>query len=151
MDDIDKRIIAALQQDGRLSNVDLAARVGLSPSPCLRRVRLLEEAGIIAGYRAVVGHAAAGLGLTVFTELTVSRHSTANAETVHRALAAIPGVVSCHMVSGSADFLAQIVVRDLAAYERLLTDHILSLDMIETVRSNFALRTVCDGQPVHLP
>ncbi|MWB79417.1 winged helix-turn-helix transcriptional regulator [Pseudooceanicola sp. 216_PA32_1] len=151
MDDIDKRIIAELQRDGRLSNVELAERVGLSPSPCLRRVRLLEDSGVIAGYRAVVGHKAAGLNLTVFVELTVARHSAENAAAVHRALAAIPGVVACHMVSGNADFLAQIVVPDLAAYERVLTDHILSLDMIETVRSNFALRMVCEGQPVHLP
>lgn len=151
MDDIDRRILRELQKDGRLSNVELAERVGLSPSPCLRRVKRLEDDGIIRGYRAVLDRAAVGLMLTIFAEISVARHSRDNAARVQQALADLPEVVACHMISGNSDFLAEIVVPDLAAYERLLTDHILTLDMVDDVRSNFSLRTVCQNKPVILP
>ncbi len=141
-DRIDQRILATLQADGRLSNVDLAERVGLSPSPCLRRVKQLEDAGMIDGYRAVLNRKAVGLGLTVFVELKVGKHSRDNAAMLQDALMAIPEVVSCHMVSGVSDFLAEVVVPDLEAYERLMTDKILTLETIEDVRSNFAIRTI---------
>lgn len=151
MDEIDRKILRELQKDGRLSNVELAERVGLSPSPCLRRVKQLEDSGIIRGYQALLDRNAVGLNLTIFAEISVARHSRENAALVQAALAALPEVVSCHMVSGRADFLAEIVVPDLAAYERLLTDHILTLDMVDDVRSNFSLRTVCQNKPTVLP
>lgn len=151
LDAIDRRIIAALQRDGRLSNVDLAEAVGLSPSPCLRRVRALEEAGVIRGYRAVLDRAAVGLGLTVFVEITVAQHSRDHARDLQETLAALPDVVACHMVSGAADFLAEIVVPDLAAYERLLTERLLVLPMIQAVRSNVALRRIKSDAPLALP
>ena len=149
-DRIDQRILATLQADGRLSNVDLAERVGLSPSPCLRRVKQLEDAGMIDGYRAILNRKAVGLGLTVFVELKVGKHSRDNAAMLQEALAAIPEVVSCHMVSGASDFLAEVVVPDLEAYERLMTDKILTLETIEDVRSNFAIRTIKSNGPLPL-
>jgi Lrp/AsnC family leucine-responsive transcriptional regulator len=150
LDPIDRRILATLQADGRLSNVDLADRVGLSPSPCLRRVKRLEDAGMIAGYRAVLDRKAVGLGLTVFVELKVGKHSRDNAAILQEALLAIPEVVSCHMVSGISDFLAEVVVPDLEAYEKLMTDAILTLPTIVDVRSNFAIRTIKSGAPLPL-
>jgi Lrp/AsnC family leucine-responsive transcriptional regulator len=114
-DRIDQRILATLQADGRLSNVDLAERVGLSPSPCLRRVKQLEDAGMIDGYRAILNRKAVGLSLTVFVEMKVGKHSRDNAAMLQEALKAIPEVVSCHMVSGASDFLAEVVVPDLEA------------------------------------
>jgi Transcriptional regulators len=151
MDAIDRRIVAALLKDGRLSNVDLAATVGLSPSPCLRRVRALEESGVISGYAATLGREAVGLTLTVFVEVTVARHSRGNADRVATALAAIPGAVACHMVSGDADFLLELAVADLPAYERLLTERLLPLEDIERLRSNFSLRRVLSQGPLALP
>lgn len=150
IDPIDRRILATLQADGRLANVDLADRVGLSPSPCLRRVKRLEDAGMIAGYRAVLDRKAVGLGLTVFVELKVGKHSRDNAAILQEALLAIPEVVSCHMVSGISDFLAEVVVPDLEAYEKLMTDKILTLPTIVDVRSNFAIRTIKSGSPLPL-
>ena len=150
IDRIDRRILDTLQADGRLSNVDLAERIGLSPSPCLRRVKHLEDAGMIVGYRAVLDRKAIGLGLTVFIELKVGKHSRDNAAMLQEALLAIPEVVSCHMVSGVSDFLAEVVVPDLDAYERLMTDKILTLPTIEDVRSNFAIRTVKSDAPLPL-
>ena len=150
LDGIDRRILAALQTDGRLTNVELADRIGLSPSPCLRRLKRLEQAGVIRGYRAVLDRRAVGLGLTVFVGIKVGKHSRDNAEMLNAALAA-PEVVACHMVSGEADFLAEVVVPDLDAYERLLTDRPLTLPMIEGIRSNFALRTIKTDGPLALP
>ena len=148
LDETDLRILACLQEDGRMSNVDLADRVALSPSPCLRRVKRLETEGVVLGYRAVLDRAAMGLGLTVFTAIKVDRHSREAASQLQEALAAIPNVVSCHMVSGEADFLAEIVVTDLAAYERVLTDRLLTLPMVADIRSNFSLRRVKSDAPL---
>jgi Lrp/AsnC family leucine-responsive transcriptional regulator len=150
LDRTDRRILESLQADGKLSNVDLAEKVALSPSPCLRRVKRLEDSGIIAGYRAVLDRKAVGLGLTVFVEIKVGRHSKENAEQLQEALRAIPEVVACHMVSGAADFLAEVVVPDLEAYERLMGDTLLSLPTIVDIRSNFSIRTVKSGAPLPL-
>lgn len=142
LDAIDLRILNALQADGRLSNQQLADQVGLSPSPCLRRVRRLERDGFIRTYRAVLDRESVGLGLTVFVDIKVEKHSRDNAQALQEALAALPEVVSCHMVSGTADFIVEIVVTNLKAYERLLTEKLLTLPMIGDIRSNFALTRV---------
>ena len=142
LDAIDLRILSALQADARLTNNDLADRVGLSPSPCLRRVRRLERDGFIRAYRAVLDRESVGLGLTVFVEIKVEKHSRDNAQALREALDALPEVVACHMVSGTADFIAEIVVANLKAYERLLTEKLLTLQMIGDIRSNFALTRV---------
>lgn len=151
LDSTDRRILAALQRDGRLTNVDLAQRVALSPSPCLRRVKRLEAAGVVQDYRAVLDREAVGLGLTVFVEIRVERHSRKNAQVLQDALAAMPEVVSCHMVSGTADFLAEVVVADLRAYEALLTERLLMLPMVADIRSNVSLRRVKSDAPLPLP
>jgi Lrp/AsnC family transcriptional regulator, leucine-responsive regulatory protein len=142
LDTIDLRILNALQADSRLTNQELADQVGLSPSPCLRRVRRLEREGFIRSYRAVLDREAVGLGLTVFVEIKVEKHSRDNAQALQEALLGLPEVVACHMVSGTADFIAEIVVSNLKAYERLLTDKLLTLPMIGDIRSNFALTRV---------
>jgi Lrp/AsnC family leucine-responsive transcriptional regulator len=150
LDGIDRKILNALQTDGRLSNVELADRVALSPSPCLRRVKRLEDQGVIAGYRAVLDRKALGLGLTVFVEIKVGKHSKENAALLHEALLTIPEVIACHMVSGVSDFLAEVVVADLDAYERLMTDTLLTLPTIVDIRSNFAIRTIKTEGPLPL-
>ncbi|HVJ32549.1 MAG TPA: Lrp/AsnC family transcriptional regulator [Terriglobia bacterium] len=151
IDQADLRILSELQQEARLTNVELAERIHLSPSPCLRRTKRLEEAGIIRGYRADLDRDKVGLGLTVFVEIKVDRHSRQNADELARALAAMPEVVSCCMVSGAADFLVELVVSDLAAYERLLSDRLLTLPMVADIRSNFALRMIKTAGPLALP
>src|SRR6185437_3091015 len=100
LDRVDRRLLEILQREGRLSNVALAERVHLSPSPCLRRVKALEHDGVIAGYRAVLDREAVGLGLTVFVEVKVEGHSDVLADAVQEAVRAMPEVVSCHIVSG---------------------------------------------------
>jgi Lrp/AsnC family leucine-responsive transcriptional regulator len=148
MDAIDRQMLAILQRDGRIANAALADQLHLSPSPCLRRLRALEREGVIAGYRAELDRVKLGLGLTVFVEVKVDRHSDRTAEAISKALRAAPEVVAAHIVSGSADFLLEVVVADLAAYERLLFDTLLQLPNVADVRSNFALRAVKARAPL---
>jgi Lrp/AsnC family transcriptional regulator, leucine-responsive regulatory protein len=149
-DRTDRAIVRHLQADGRISNVDLADAVSLSPSACLRRVKTLEGDGIIAGYRAEVDHVRAGLGLTAFIELTVEGHSRQTSARVEQALTAIPAVVACYVISGTADFLTEVAVPDLASYEQLLLDQILAIPSVVSARSTFAIRTVLSRGPLPL-
>jgi Lrp/AsnC family leucine-responsive transcriptional regulator len=142
LDALDSRILSALQEDGRLSNVELAERVGLSPSPCLRRVKRLEEEGYIAGYKAKVDRRRLGLGMTIFVGVKVDGHRDTNANAFQEVVRKLPEVVACHMVSGEADFLLEIVVADLMAYDAFLSRTLLAMPMVRDIRSNFAIRTV---------
>lgn len=150
LDAIDRRILAALQRDARLSNVLLAEEVNLSPSPCLRRVRQLEAAGLIRGYHAELDRSGVGLGLTVFVGIKVERHHEVQANAFREAVVALPEVVSAHLVSGESDFLLQVVVPDLAAYEHFLTGTLLRLPGVSDIRSNFAIQTVKEHGPLPL-
>jgi len=141
-DKTDRAILTILQREGRIPNVELAERVALSPSSCLRRTKALEAAGLIAGYRAELDRQRLGLGLTVFISLRVQQHSRATSRTIEDALTAIPAVVACYVVSGEADFLVEAVVPDLGAYESLLLDKVLAIDAVSDARSTFAIRTV---------
>ena len=116
-DKTDRAILTELQGHGRTANVDLAEKVRLSPSACLRRTKALEEAGLITGYRAELDRTGVGLGLTVFISLKVEQHSRATSRLIEDALTAIPAVVACYVVSGEADFLVEAVVPDLGTYE----------------------------------
>jgi Lrp/AsnC family leucine-responsive transcriptional regulator len=149
IDAIDLRILAALQDDGRLTNVELAERVGLSPSPCLRRVKALEGKGYIEGYRALLGRERVRLGVTVFLGIRIEGHANRRAEAFERAVRAMPEVVACHMVSGEADYLLEVVVPDLERYQRFLLDRLLELPMVREVRSNIAIRSL--KAPAGLP
>ena len=151
LDSVDRRMLDVLQREGRISNAALAERLHLSPSPCLRRMRALEHSGVVAGYRAILDREALGLGLTVFVELKVEGHSRHSADTIREAMMRTPEVVSAYVVSGSADILAEVVVTDLPAYERLLFDVLLELPQVTDVRSNFALRALKPAGPVPLP
>jgi len=125
-----------------MPNVELAERVALSPSSCLRRTKALEAAGLIAGYRAELDRQRLGLGLTVFISLRVQQHSRVTSRAIEDALTAIPAVVACYVVSGEADFLVEAVVPDLGAYELLLLDQVLAIEAVSDARSTFAIRTV---------
>ncbi|WP_394618535.1 Lrp/AsnC family transcriptional regulator [Lentzea sp. JNUCC 0626] len=147
-DVVDRAILRRLQIDGRVPNNELAEAVRLSPSACLRRVRALEAAGIIAGYRAELDREKAGLDLTVFLEIKVNNHSTETAREVEEGLLAIPAVVACHLVTGSADFFAEGVLPDLPSYERLLLTHVVAIPAVSDVRSSFAIRTMRSRGPL---
>ncbi|MBN2993017.1 Lrp/AsnC family transcriptional regulator [Pseudomonas cedrina subsp. fulgida] len=142
LDAFDRKILEALQRDGRLSNVQLADEIGLSASPCLRRVRLLEEAGVIRGYQATLDRDEVGLGMMVFVGVKVERHNDTEANAFREAVTALPEVISAFLVSGESDFLLQVVVPDLRGYERFVTGSLLKLPGVRDIRSNFAIQTV---------
>ena len=140
LDDLDRRILRELQADARLTNVELAGRVGLSPSPCLRRVRLLERRGYVEGYRAVLDRAKVGLGLTVFVGVRATRHTAAEAEAFVERVLAMPNVVGCHLLSGDTDFQIEIACSDVEQYERTVLRELLAMPEIRDIRSNFSMR-----------
>lgn len=120
LDQIDRDILAALQADGRITNVALAKQVGLSPTPCLERVKSLEAAGLILGYAAQLSPAALGLGLTVFVQIAIERTSQQVFDDFRQAVQAIPEIQECHMVAGGYDYLLKVRVPDMAAYRHFL-------------------------------
>lgn len=153
-DRYDRMILESLQKEGRQANIELAADIGLSPSPCSRRVKMLEESGVIAGYSAILDREKLGLGLTVFVDIKVERHREKEAEAFRNAVSVLPEVVMAHLVSGESDFLLQVVVPDLRAYETFLTGTLLKLPGVRDIRSNFAIQTVKPQSPLplnHLP
>lgn len=141
LDAIDLKILRELQADARLPNLVLAERVGLSPSPCSRRVRLLERAGVITAHRAVLDRRAVGLGLTVFAGVRVEKHTRDNADAFVAAVLAMPEVVACHLTSGDVDYLLEVVVPDMAAYEATVLGRLLELPAIRDIRTSFAMRS----------
>lgn len=150
LDAFDHRILAALQQDGRLSNVELAERIGLSPSPCLRRVKRLERDGLISAYRAVLQRKPIGLGFTAFVGVKIDGHADDRATAFEAAVVAMPEVVACHMVAGEADYLLEVVVPDLEQYQRFLVGKLLELALVREVRSNIAIQTLKASAPLPL-
>jgi Lrp/AsnC family leucine-responsive transcriptional regulator len=150
LDEIDRRIIATLQADARLSNVALAEQVGLSPSPCLRRVRRLERDGYIEAYRATLARGRVGLGLTVVVGVKLDGHANARAGSFEEAILAMPEIVACHMLSGDTDYLLEVVVPSLEAYRQFLLEKLLELAIVKDVRSNIAIRTLKAAAPLPL-
>lgn len=142
LDDIDKRILRELQRDGRLQNVELARRVGLSPSPCLRRVKLLEEAGVIARTVAVVDPAAVGLPMSLFARIWLTAQ---DAETIDRFIAAmrrLPEIVECYIMLGDSDALLRVVVADLDDYRRFQSVHLTRTNGIQNVKTDVPSQVV---------
>ena len=150
LDGADRRILAELQDDGRLSNVELAERVKLTPSPCLRRLRALEQSQMIEGYAAILNRPNVGLGLTVFVDIKVHPHTKETASHLQQSLREMPEVVSCYLISGEADYRLEVVVPDLKAYEKFNTDTLLTLCCLQEVRSSFVIRTIKDNSPLPL-
>jgi Lrp/AsnC family leucine-responsive transcriptional regulator len=150
LDAIDRRIVTELQSDGRLSNVELAEKIGLSPSPCLRRVKRLEQQGYIEGYRAALHRDRVGLGFSAFVGVKLDGHANERATAFERTVVEMPEVVSCHMVSGEADYFLEVVVPDLADYRRFLVEKLLEMPIVREVRSNIAIQTLKAGAPLPL-
>lgn len=150
LDVLDRRIIAELQADARLSNVELADRVGLSPSPCLRRVKRLEREGYIEAYRAALRRDRIGLGFSVFVGVKIDGHANERALRFEEAINTMPEVIACHLVSGEADYFLEVVVPDLEHYQRFLVGKLLSMPIVREVRSNIAIQTLKAGAPLPL-
>ncbi len=142
LDAIDRRILDRLQENGRISNVELANDVGISSSPCWRRVRELEKRGVISGYVALVDAAAVGLPVSVFVQVTLERQIETALETFEAAVKERPEVMECYLMTGDADYLLRVVVSDLPTYEAFLKDHLTRIPGIANIKSSFALNQV---------
>jgi Lrp/AsnC family leucine-responsive transcriptional regulator len=150
LDRIDCRILAELQADARLTNVELANRVGLSPSPCLRRVKRLEAGDAIKGYRAILRRDRIGLGFSVFLAVKIDGHANDKALNFEKEVVSMPEVIACHLVSGEADYFLEVVVPDLESYQSFLVGKLLALPIVRDVRSNIALQTLKDNSALPL-
>ena len=142
IDATDRRILNALQREGRLTNADLADRINLSASACHRRVKRLEDAGVIRDYAARLDPRAVGRGATVFVEVTLTSQSEEILDGFERAIAKVPDVLECHLMAGTADYLVKVAARDSDDYARIHRQHLTRLPGVAQMHSSFALRTV---------
>ncbi|MFA7554359.1 MAG: Lrp/AsnC family transcriptional regulator [Spongiibacteraceae bacterium] len=143
LDRIDKHILTLMQRNGRISNLELAEQVGLSPTPCSRRVKRLEESGIIDRHVTLLNAEALGLNLTAFVSIAMDRHTPERFTKFEQAIAAFPEVLECSVVTGqSADFLLKVVVKDMRHYEQFLLGQLTGVEGVSGVHSSFMLRKV---------
>ena len=142
LDTLDKAILAALVEDGRRSQVQLSERVPLSPTAIARRIRALEDAGVIEGYQARVSRRALGLDMMIIVNISLKSQSQELLDAFEKAVAAAPSVVSCHLMSGEDDYLLTILARDLSDYERIHKEEFSSFPGVVRLRSSFALREI---------
>ncbi len=145
LDKIDKNILQLMQANGRISNLELAEKVGLSPTPCSRRVKQLEESGLIDRHVTLLNAEALGLNLTAIIGISMDRHTPDRFETFETAITQMPEVIECSIVTGqSADFLLKVVVKDMQHYEKFLLGQLTKLSGVTGVHSSFVLRKVVD-------
>ena len=142
LDEIDIRILKKLQSNARISNVDLAEAVGLSPSPCLRRVRRLEDSGVISRYTTLVEPASIGLTVNVFVHVSLERQVDEFLERFETAIQRWPAVMECYLMTGDADYHLRVVVSDLSAYELFLKERLTRVPGVSSIKSSFALKRV---------
>ena len=151
LDRTDRTILAELQRDGRLSNRELAEKVHLSESACLRRVRALEDARVIDRYAALVSQSKVGLPGNVFVSITLNRQEQADLAAFEEAVKGVPEVMECYLMTGAQDYLLRVVVSDAADFERLHSQHLTCLPGVARVQSSFALRTVRKSAELPVP
>ncbi len=144
LDAIDRQILNLLQTDARLPNIDVADRVGLSPSACLRRVRRLEDTGVIAGFVMLVDPSKIGRSVDVFVEISLDSQAEEKLDAFEEAVAECPEVMSCHLMAGEYDYILHLSVADTVDYERIHKQYLARLPAVARIRSNFAIRTVYD-------
>ncbi|MET0085437.1 MAG: Lrp/AsnC family transcriptional regulator [Sedimenticola sp.] len=152
LDRYDRRILEILQVEGRLSNQELAERIGLSQSPCLRRVRALEESGLISGYRAMVDAQKLGLTLFALIHISMDRHTPERFANFNATVTALPEVLECLLITGQdADYQLKVVVKDMEAYQELLLNKITRIEGVTGVHSSFVMRQVVMRTALPLP
>jgi len=142
LDATDRRILEVLQSDARIANVDLAQQVNLSPSPCLRRVRRLEEEGYVRGYVSLLDPAAIGLPVSVFVQISLERQVDDALDEFERQIVSRPEVMECYLMTGDSDYLLRVVAPDIAAFQRFLLDHLTRIPGVASIKSSFALKQV---------
>jgi len=151
LDSIDLQILSELQTDGRMTNVDLAAKVGLTAPPCLRRVRGLEQAGVIRGYHAALDPVLLGYGISVFALVSLRSQAESDLKAFEDHVAGLPQVRECHMLNGEIDFILKIVAADLHAFQNFLTSELTTAPNVASVKTSLTIRTSKDEPGVPIP
>ncbi|MCG8314536.1 MAG: Lrp/AsnC family transcriptional regulator [Pseudomonadales bacterium] len=145
LDRYDRAILETLQRDGRISNQELADSIGLSPSPCLRRVRALEDSGLIDGYVALVNARKLGLTLMSFIHISMDKHTPDRFESFESTINSYPEVVECHLITGqSADYLLKVIVKDMDGYQQFLLNKLTRIEGVSGVHSSFVMKSPVD-------
>ena len=142
LDATDRRILRALQRNGRMQNIELAEQVGLSPSPCLRRVRILEEAGVIERYVALLDASKVGVGLTVFARVWLKGQDAETVDHFTAEVKRLPQVMECHLMAGDCDFLLRVVAADLDAYRQFQVDHLTRIKGVQSVKTEIPMQKI---------
>ena len=152
LDRIDYQILHYLQNDGRISNVELADKVGLSPSPCLRRVKALEQTGVLKRYVGIVDANAVGLGISAFVSVSLNSQEQRSLEIFQSSILTCPEVMECYLMTGTSDYLLRVVLPDLESYERFLMERLTKIPVIANIQTSFALKPVVQRTelPLHI-
>ncbi len=148
LDKIDRQILRVLQQEGRISNAELSERVNLSPTPCLRRVKRLEDSGVIHRYVAELDRSKLGLKVSAYVFVRLQRNSTVNAERFERAIGSLIQVEECSVLSGEYDYLVKVVAEDLEDYERFIKQQLAAIEEVDTINTTIILKQVMSRQPL---
>ena len=151
LDRTDLRILRRIQNNARISNLELAEAAGLSPAPCLRRVKAMEAKGVIKRYAAIVDASAVGLPISIFINVSLERQERQHMEKFEQRIQSYPEVMECYLMTGSSDYLVRIVVPDLQSYERFLADHLTRIPGVANIQSSFALKQVVYNTGLPLP
>ncbi|EJA7338780.1 TPA: Lrp/AsnC family transcriptional regulator [Vibrio parahaemolyticus] len=141
MDKIDRQLLHLIQKDATLTTAELADQVGLSASPCARRLKRLEQEGVISGYRAMISRGAVGIAMTVFVEVSLNNHQASSIDEFETAIVDMDEVISCHVVSGAYDYLLEVVSKDLPGYE-IFTRKLQRLENVKDIHTHLAIRQV---------
>ncbi|EGQ9808001.1 Lrp/AsnC family transcriptional regulator [Vibrio parahaemolyticus] len=141
MDKIDRQLLRLIQKDATLTTAELADQVGLSASPCARRLKRLEQEGVISGYRAMISRGAVGIAMTVFVEVSLNNHQASSIDEFETAIVDMDEVISCHVVSGAYDYLLEVVSKDLPGYESF-TRKLQRLENVKDIHTHLAIRQV---------
>jgi len=148
LDGVDRKILRVLQREGRISNAELSERINLSPTPCLRRVKKLEDAGVIGRYVAELDPAKLGLKVSAYVFVRLERNSTVNAERFEEAIRTLQQVEECSVLSGEYDYLVKVVAEDLEDYERFIKQRLAAIEEVDTINTTIILKQVMSRQPL---
>ncbi|MEM7799058.1 MAG: Lrp/AsnC family transcriptional regulator [Chloroflexota bacterium] len=148
IDDIDRQILRILQRESQLTNVELSQRIGLSPTPCLRRVKRLEEDGFISGYRAEVDRRKLGYPIMAFVQITLNTQVESALEMVEAAVRERPEIIHCYLITGDSDYMLQVVARDLDDYADFMRNHLTKIPAIQNIKSSFALDDILTDRAI---
>lgn len=151
LDNTDRKILEILQQNGKITNAELAQRVGLSPAPTLERVKKLEKSGVIKSYHARLDNSKVGMGVNTFVMVSLKGHNKENIEVFMESINQIDEIIECHHVTGTSDFILKVIAEDIPSYQRLMLEKVTNIDVVDNMQSMIILSTFKDSKKVPIP